>query len=330
MKREHNVFEILSALERNNKPMTSGELKKELDDLGIRLTDRMIRNYLQDFDKKGFTENLGKKGRRITEGGRGELKTGYVYARADFIFDLIARMIMDANFDLVRQRGELLANSCIIKEKYEEKTMCILEKICQSPLFSQLAKISHSGEKIGSRVVPEGMFGLTLLTCSVMEQILFNNGIFMCFSSTGTLEFREWKPIRCTNFVSLEGVSFDPFKSFIEHKQADTYGCVSNGNGQVLFEYDEVPYTVRARVVDIARKVAHILGGTIIVGGYGDNLRGIPTRRGYFGLITVAPESLFEVLEAKGVKTNYDTLASTINFKELTPIAPIRGEVLLL
>jgi hypothetical protein len=35
-------------------------------------------------------------------------------------------------------------------------------------------------------------------------------------------------------------------------------------------------------------------------------------------------------LEEKGVKTNTETIAGAINFKELEPIAPVKGEVILL
>ncbi|MBN2014180.1 MAG: DUF128 domain-containing protein [Candidatus Altiarchaeota archaeon] len=331
MKREHNVFEILSVLEKNNKPLTSNEIKAELVDIGIRLTDRMIRNYLQKFDKQGFTQPFGKEGRKITEKGRDELKTSFIYAHSDFVFDLIARMVTDTRFDLNRQRGELIVSLVMIKGSKEDKVMEILGEICQSGLLSPLVKTAHSGERLCNRVVPEGMFGLAVLsTATVMDQILVNNGVFMHFGNSTILEVKNWNPVKCTKFVSGSGVSFDPWEMFIRHKYVQVYDCVTKGGGSVLAEYCEIPYTARARVISLLRKTVDIIGGIVVVGSYGDNLLGVPTRAGYCGLVLVGSESIFAALEEKGIKTNYSTLLSAINFKELEPIAPVRGEVILL
>ncbi len=331
MTRERNIFEILSILDRKNKPLTSKEITDDLNDLGIPLTGRMVRNYLQRLDEKGFTENLGKQGRRITEKGRDELKNSFVYARKDFIFDLVGQAVMDARFDLNRQRGELITSLAMIKEDREDKVRGILEELCtKTKLFSPLVKIAHSGERICNREVPEGMFGLAVICGVAVDQILFNNGIFMHFGDAVILELEDHKPVRCIDFVSGSGVSFDPWELFIENKLVHVYDCVIRGRGGVLAECCQVPYTVRARVIGILRKVVDIIGGTVIVGGYGDNLLGVPTKLGYFGLLIVAADSLMEALEAKGIKTNYETITPPINFKELEPIAPVRGEVLLL
>ncbi len=331
MTKERNIFEILSILDRKNKPMTSAEITDELNDLGIPLTSRMIRHYLQQLDKKGFTVNLGKVGREITEGGRDELKNSFVYARKDFIFDLIGQAVTDAHFDLNRQRGELITSLALIEEDKEDKVRGILEEICaKTRLFSPLVKIAHSGEKLCRREVPEGVFGLAVLCSVVVDQILVNNGVFMHFGDGTIIETKNQKPVRCTKFASGSGISFDTWEVFIEHKMVNAYEGIVKGFGGVLAEYCEVPYTARARVINLLRKTVNILGGTVVVGGYADNLLGVPTRKGYTGLLTVAADSLIAALEEKGIKTNYETITPPVNFKELEPIAPVKGEVLLL
>ncbi len=174
------------------------------------------------------------------------------------------------------------------------------------------------------------MFGLAVINSGAMDQILVNNGIFIHIGDSLIVEIEDQKPVRCTTFVSGSGVSLDPWELFIEHKLVNVYDGVIKGYGGVLAGYSEVPYTVRARVIGLLRKAVSIIGGTVVVGGYKDNLLGIPTRRGYIGLITVAADSLMEALEAKGIKTSYKAITPPINFKELEPIAPVRGEVLLL
>ncbi|MBN2014179.1 MAG: DUF128 domain-containing protein [Candidatus Altiarchaeota archaeon] len=330
MKNRPKIFEILSALERSNKFMTSAEIKAELDDIGICLTDRMIRNYLQDFDRKGFTQTFGKEGRKITERGRDELKNSFIYARTDLISDLVKRLMMDAKFDLDRLKGEVVTCHVLIKESHEEKTLHILEEVCQSSLFSPLVKISHAGEKISGREVPKDMFGLSVVSSGAVDQCIFNNGIFVDFGYSGIAKIEDHTPVRCTEFASGLGVSFDPWKLFIDYKMVGVYDAATRGRGGVLVEYDDIPYTVRSKTIKVLQKMVSVLGGTVVVGGYRDNLLGIPTKRGYFGIIPIAGESIIAALEEKGIKTNYDTFTTKTNFKELEPIAPVRGEVILL
>ncbi len=162
MTRERNIFEILSVLDRKSTSMTSQEITDELKDLGIPLTGRMVRHYLQFLDEQGFTLNRGKQGRRITESGRDELRRSFVYARSDYILTKIWRIISDANFDVNRQRGEVPVSLPLIRDSGEQRIRGILEEICQTRLFTQLMRIAHSGERFCGREVLDGMFGLAV------------------------------------------------------------------------------------------------------------------------------------------------------------------------
>ena len=328
--KERNIFEILSVLDRKNKAMTSREITEELNDIGIPLTGRMVRNYLQRLDEKGFTENLGKKGRRITEKGRDELKTAFIYARSDFIIDKIARMITDAKFDVNKQRGEVIVNLSFIEESQEQKVRGILEELCQSSLFPQQVKFAYSEEKICNRLIPEGMFGLATMSSVTIDQILLNYGIYMHIGVALTLELKNQRPINCNNFISPLSASIDSIELFMRGGFTRINEIFTKNRGVVLAECNEIPYTARTKVIILLRKATNIFGGTIIVGRSMDKTLDIPTRQGYIGIITLCGESLPAALEERGIKTNTETVASAINFKELEPIAPVKGKVLLL
>ena len=92
MTKERNIFEILSVLDRKNRAVTTGELAEELHRIGIDITGRGVGYHLESLDIEGFTENLGRDGRKITEKGRDELKKTYIRARTDFIRDKIIRI----------------------------------------------------------------------------------------------------------------------------------------------------------------------------------------------------------------------------------------------
>ncbi len=331
MTKERNIFEILSILDRRNKPMTSKEITGELNDLGIPLTSRMIRHYLQQLDNEGFTENLGRTGRRIMDDGRDELRRSFVYARSDYILTKIWRVISDANFDINKQRGEVPVSLSFIKESQEQKVRKILEEICQTKLFTQLMKIAHSGEKLCGRDIPKGMIGLAIPSSVIIDEIILKNGV--CISPSALcciIEFVDQRPVKCTNFSTITDVSYDPMELWINHKVGRVYDAAVKNHGEIFVEYTDFPYTARTKVIRLLEKAVGLFGGTIMVGGSEEKTFGVPTQSGNTGLFIVSGESIPCALEEKGIKTNTETIASAINFKELEPIAPVKGDVLLL
>ena len=65
---------ILKVLADAGQPMGSTVLAKSLKHLGIDLRQRMVRYYLEELDRAGLTENLGRAGRKITPEGLSELE----------------------------------------------------------------------------------------------------------------------------------------------------------------------------------------------------------------------------------------------------------------
>lgn len=331
MTRERNIFEILSVLDRKSTSMTSQEITDELKDLGIPLTGRMIRHYLQFLDEQGFTLNLGKQGRRITDAGRDELMKSYVHGRSDLIKDQIIKLISDDRFDINKQRGEVLVNFSLIGEGEEQEVRRVLREVCSSGLFPPFIKIVHSGGRLCGREIPDGMFGLATMSSITTDEILLNNGIYVTTDwPMGLLEIRGLKPVRVTCSIGTEGLSIDPAAMMICKRMGSVYDAVTKGQGEVLSDYREIHHIARSRAMGLLRKAVDLFGGLIIVGRSGENILGRQTKQGYSGVIVFCGESLPAALEERGIQTNTRTVESAINFKELEPIAPVKGEVLLL
>ena len=68
-KTERKRLAILRVLHEDDRPHSSREITEHLTAMGHEISERTVRFYLKDMDKAGLTENLGKKGRRITEKG---------------------------------------------------------------------------------------------------------------------------------------------------------------------------------------------------------------------------------------------------------------------
>jgi repressor of nif and glnA expression len=68
-KTEKKELAILRLLQKAEGPVSSLRLKENLHAMGHEVSERTIRHYFLELDRRGLTENRGKKGRIITELG---------------------------------------------------------------------------------------------------------------------------------------------------------------------------------------------------------------------------------------------------------------------
>ena len=330
MTKERNIFEILSVLDRKNKAMTSREITEELHRIGINITERRVRHYLESLDDMNLTESLGRAGRQITDLGREELKKTYIRGRADFILDRIVRIITETRFDVYRKRGSVVVNLSFIREDREQKVREILEEICtRSGLAPPFIKIAYSGEKLCNREIPEGKIGLATISSVTIEEILLNERIYVNPLYGGLVEFINHKPVRFTELISYSGSSIDPLDLFISRKMSRVYDAVMKDYGSIPADYREIPYTARDRAIDLLREAVDVFGGLIVVGRTGVDVLGLNTKEGYTGIVGFGGELLLSALEECNIRTNTNTVDTTIDFKELELISEVKGEVLL-
>ena len=127
---DRTEYEILLILDRKNRAVTSGEIEEELQKIGIGITRRRIIQYLEILDDKGFSENLGRDGRKITDAGREEVKKALVRTKLNCVIDSTIRLATEMTFDLDRQRGNVIVNLSIINEDKEDDVIKILKDIC--------------------------------------------------------------------------------------------------------------------------------------------------------------------------------------------------------
>ena len=72
-KTERNRTVILSVLQQSSGPIHSARLAEKLLANGVHLSERTIRLYLSQLEAEGLSQSHGRRGRVITDKGRGEL-----------------------------------------------------------------------------------------------------------------------------------------------------------------------------------------------------------------------------------------------------------------
>ena len=84
-KTRRRMVAILRVLRHANEPVGSERIAEELSLSGIDLSERAVRNYLAQADSLGWTENLGRKGRKLTAQGRREVDHALVMDKVGFV-----------------------------------------------------------------------------------------------------------------------------------------------------------------------------------------------------------------------------------------------------
>ena len=80
-KTEKKELAILRLLQKAEGPLASSRLMENLQAMGHEVSERTVRHYFLDLDRKGLTKNLGRKGRIITDDGLKELANARVFTR---------------------------------------------------------------------------------------------------------------------------------------------------------------------------------------------------------------------------------------------------------
>ena len=111
------MFTILRVLDKHEDVVGSIELSRELLNHGIELSERTVRHYLKLLDHMGMTRVQGKRGRTITEKGKGEVNKAFVSERVNFIISKIDSLSYLTDFNIDTLKGNIILNISFFSEK---------------------------------------------------------------------------------------------------------------------------------------------------------------------------------------------------------------------
>ena len=126
---QRKIVSILKILTDEGKPLGGTRVAAKLEHMGIDLSQRMVRNYLQRMDQDGLTQNLGKKGRRITPKGEEELKSAFVIEKVGFVASRIDSLTYQMDFSLRKQKGGIILNVSVVNEQDFTKAIHQIELV---------------------------------------------------------------------------------------------------------------------------------------------------------------------------------------------------------
>jgi HTH-type transcriptional regulator, global nitrogen regulator NrpRI len=323
MNKTHHA--ILTILDKYHTVVGSRELSRQLKMHGVELTERTVRYYLKMLDRQGFTEVIGKEGRKITVQGREELKHAQVSTKIGFVISKIETLSYLTTLDMAAMDGDVIMNISYFPKKKLRDALKLLKPVFVSPyVMSERVIIAREGETIGDVTVPKGMVGLGTICSVTINGIFLKAGIPVASRFGGVVETDNGTPRRFVSLISYDGSSLDPLQVFIKSKMTDVSGAAAGRQGRVLASFREIPVVCLEKAKKLARTMTDRgIRGLLLIGNPNTPLLEVPVGIDKVGMVVVGGLNPVAALEEKGILTESKAMSTLIDYSQLVPFDSI-------
>lgn len=328
---QRKIVAILKVLKENNQPLGSTAIGRHLADWGIDLRDRMIRNYLKITDQSGWTINLGRRGRALTDLGRKELEVGIAIDKVGFVASRVDELSYKMTFDEQRLTGTVILNNSIIKAPYPLDTILgEIRGVMRAKLgMGRLLLMAHPGQNVLNINIPEDHVAVATICSVTLNGVLLRQGIAMTSRFGGLLELHDGRPVRFRHIINYDGSTLDPLEIFIKGKMTSVREAAWTGTGVIGASFREIPTIALPAAQDVIQKLDQLgLGGVLMVGKPNQPLLDIPVSSGRVGIIVAGGLNPIAALEEIGIATQSSALHSLCEFYRLQSIDDIADKYL--
>jgi HTH-type transcriptional regulator, global nitrogen regulator NrpRI len=313
------MFTILRVLDKYEDIVGSIELSRELLNHGIELSERTVRHYLKLLDHMGMTRVQGKRGRVITEKGKGELNKAFVSERINFIISKIDSLSYLTDFNIDTLKGNIILNISFFSEKKLRDVVKIAAGVFASPyVMSNRIIFAKGGERIGDVQVPIGCVGLGTVCSITLNGIFLKSGIPVTSRYGGVVEIEDGIPRRFTSLISYEGSSMDPLEILIKSRTTDVTGAIAGNNGRILASFREIPVVSMREAEILTEKMANKgLGGNILFGKPNQPMLDVPVGVDKVGTLVVGGLNPIAAAEEAGISTESKAMSTLYEYSRL-------------
>ncbi|MBI3953795.1 MAG: DUF128 domain-containing protein [Chloroflexi bacterium] len=318
---ERKSLTILKVLRDAPEPVGARIMARELLGHGIGLSERAVRYHLALLDGRGFTELVGRDGRRITQRGLEELKSALVTDKLGVVLARIEDLAFRTTYNPSRRQGAVAINISLFPKEQFEGTLAAMRGAFETGLCaSTLIAVAKGGERLGEMLVPEGKTALATVCSVTVNAVLLKGGIPMNSLFGGILELRGSKPLRFTELISYSGSSLDPSEVFIRGKMTSVGGAVRTGNGKILANFREIPASCFPQAQELIKRL-HNTGITepLVVGHQGEPVCDVPVGWNRSGVVLKGGLNPVAAAVEAGIDAENFAMSGTLDYSELRP-----------
>ncbi len=278
IKTRRKMVAILRVLEGASGPVGAERIAEALRVAGFELSERTVRNYLARADEVGWTINLGRRGRQLTDAGRKELEGALVVDKVGFIAARVDALAYQMDFNLSTGQGRIILNVSTIAAEHIRDTLPILAESFEAGLgMGRYLAIGKPGELLGDFRVPLGHYAIGTV-CSVSINGIFLHANIATTSRFGSLlQMKDGRPVRFSEIIFYDGSSLDPLEIFIRGFMTSVSDVARTGSGLIGASFREVPAIALQEARRLAKRCEEIgIGGLLMVGSPNQTVLDIP------------------------------------------------------
>lgn len=318
---QRKIAAILRVISDAGEPLGSSKIAEELLIQGIDLKDRMVRYYLKETDKYGFTENLGRQGRRITELGRQELARAVAVDRVGFVSARVDEFSYKTTFDLAQRTGSVILNLSTVPEAEYGRARSIMKKVMEAGLgMGRFLAVAEGNNHLAGHWIPDGQVAIGTVCGITLNGVFRSHGIPVSARFGGLLEIRDREPVRFTQIINYDGTTVDPIEIFIKGKMTRVYDTALDGTGTIGASFREIPASALPQAKQLIAALERIgLCSVITLGEAGRPILDVPVPPGRVGAVVAAGLNPVAAAEEQGISTESFAMSELCGFEELIP-----------
>jgi repressor of nif and glnA expression len=319
---------ILRVLHEADRPLGGTKIAEELAVAGVDLSERTVRLYLSQADAEGLTENLGRRGRRLTPKGREEAAAGLAVDKVGFIAARVEGLCYRMDFRLTRAQGDVILNVSTFDVAQFGRACREICRVFEAGLgMGRFLAVGGPGAEIGDFQVPDGQVAVGTVCSVSLNAVLLKTGIATSSLFGGLLEIQDGRPHRFTQIIHYAGSTIDPLEIFIKGHMTTVREASLTGHGAIGASFREIP---AAAVKDARRTLSRMerigLGGPLVVGRPGQPLLDVPVAEGRTGLVVAGGLNPLAAVEEIGIPTRNIALHTLYPFQRLIPYTALADD----
>ena len=319
---ESKLISILKVLGESSEPLGSITLARRLEGEGVFLSERAVRYHLRIADERGYTQPVGRDGRRITLKGQQEVKEALAPQHLGFVRERLEMLAFQTTFDPEKRTGQLSINTSLIDRDKFKKALSVMKDAFKAGLcVSDLVATAPEGERLGSVVVPSGKIGLATVCSVAINGVLLKAGVPTDFRFGGVLEVRNSNLWRFVAIVDYAGTSLDPSEQFIRARMTSVGEASRTGSGKILGVFRTIPAPAREVVEEKVAMLKEVgLGGVYALGNTSEPLCQIPVALNRIGVVQFGGLNPVAAAVEAGIEIENIAERGLIDFQQLQPV----------
>jgi len=319
IKTQRKLVAILRVLRSSGSPMGSERIAHDLELAGTPLTERTIRNYLAHADALGWTENLGRRGRRITNAGAREVERALVIDKVGFVAARVEELAYQMDFDTHTRKGKVILNFTTVPIADIRSALAAMDGAFQARLgMGHLCILGMPGERIGGFQVPKGCCAIGTVCSVTINGLLLRARIAATSRFGGLLELEKRQPKRFVQLIAYDGTTLDPLEIFIRGHMTSVAQAALTGSGIVGASFREIPVSCLAEARRLTGEAERVgLGGVLVIGNPGQPLLDIPVGQGRVGVVVFGGLNPVAAIVESGIAVTSTAMCTLCDYTNL-------------